>query len=127
MKQEINLTWAQKEKLRTIEQNRQQWPILSAFAKQKEWPINGVYQLIDEDSWKDVLTAAYKGEVPKVAAAFMLNVPNNINPYGTVMIGQRTSKFTDEKWRDWMAFLNAAAAECGIKIPMSKSQAAKYE
>ena len=114
------------EKMRTIEQNSQQWPILSAFSKQKQWPINGKLMLISPDAWKDILTAAYKQEVPQVAAAFMLIVPDNINPYGTVMIGSRTSKFNDKKWLEWMAFLNAAASECGIKIPVSKRDEARY-
>jgi hypothetical protein len=99
---------------RTLQNNRQQWPILTAFAKQLQWPINGAMQYMSADDWKDVLTAAYRQEMTRVAQGF---------DGGVVMLGHRTREFTAEEWPDWMAFLNWAAAEKGVKVPVSKKRA----
>ena len=97
---------------RTIDQNKQQWPILSAFSSQLPWPVNGVaIKLIPED-WKSILTAAYRNETGRVAQGF---------ESGMVFLGCQTSKFTKEEWPKWMEYLHWAAAEKGIKIPASKS------
>jgi hypothetical protein len=100
---------------RTLSHNRQQWPILSAFAKQLRWPINGAMQYISAEDWKDILTAAYRQESARVAMGF---------DGGVVMLGHRTREFSKEEWPEWMEFLNWAAAEKGVKVPVSKRQAA---
>ena len=110
---------------RTIDQNKAQWPILAAISAQRKWPIDGEMMLIDPESWKDLLSAAYRKEVPRVAKAFSLGTQNNYDS-GSVMIGQRTSKFKRGEFPDWLEYLNAAAAELGVKVPMSKKQAAMY-
>jgi len=115
-----------KAETRTIDQNKAQWPILSSISAQRKWPIDGEMMLIDPDSWKDILTAAYRKEVPRVAKAFSLGTQNNYDA-GSVMIGQRTSKFKRGEFPEWLEYLNAAAAELGVKVPMSKKQAAMYE
>lgn len=120
------------EKLRTVSMNRQQWPILIAFSKQRKWPIYGEYQYIDEHSWKHILTAAFFKEInnetpPMIAAGFSLNTPDNIDPAANVMLGYHTSKITEKLWPKWIAFLNAAAAECEVKIPVSKRVAKQYQ
>ena len=116
------------EETRSNADNRQQWPILQAFAAQKQWPVNGVYMLVDAESWKDILTSAFREETqPRIAAAFSLNVPGNIDHRGVVMLGKKTREFKKKEWPEWMAFLNAAAAECGIKVPLSKAQQSQYE
>ena len=98
-------------------QNAAQWPILTAFAEQLEWPINGVMQKITADDWKNILTAAYRQEVPRVAIG--LNG-------GIVMLGHRTREFKAKEWGEWMEFLKYVAAERGVKIPVSKREAEMY-
>lgn len=100
---------------RTLSHNRQQWPILSAFAKQLQWPINGAMQFISDEDYKDILTAAYRQEMTRIAQGF--------DGKGVVMLGHRTREFTAEEWPEWMAFLNWAAAEKGVKVPVSKRRA----
>ena len=53
---------------RTLDQNAAQWRILGAWAKQKEWLINGKKTFLHENDWKDILTATYEGEIaPRLA------------------------------------------------------------
>jgi hypothetical protein len=99
---------------RTIAQNSGQWPILSAFSKQVKWPINGQPQYISAEDWKDILTAAYRNETVRVAQGF---------EGGVVMLGLRTREFSEEEWPNWMAYLNWAAAEKGVKVSVSKRYA----
>jgi hypothetical protein len=93
---------------RSLAQNRYQWPILSAFAKQVMWPINGALQYILPDDWKDILTAAFRRETVRIAQGW--------DGHGVVMLGQRTSKFNKKEFADWIEFLNMAAAEKGVDI-----------
>lgn len=105
---------------RTLEQNAAQWPILQAFAEQVKWSVNGEMEYLTANEWKDVLTSAYRCETRvRIARAF--------GGGGVVMLGQRTSKFTKSEFPEWLEFLNFAAAEYGVKIPISKKQAAFYE
>lgn len=97
---------------RTAAQNRFQWPILNAWAKQKEWPINGVMTRISADDYKDILTAAFEGEtMPRVAMGYS---------GGIVMLGRRTSKYGKKKFSEWADWLVAASVVSGIKIPADK-------
>ena len=93
---------------RTQAQNRLMWPLLSVFASELEWPVNGYMTKMDADDWKDVLSAAFKGETVRLAMG--LNG-------GIVLLGQRTSKFTKKEFSDWIEFLYATAADRGIKLP----------
>lgn len=96
---------------RTNDQNKAQWPILQAFSDQLVWPVNGQLVKLSPEEWKDILTAAFRQEVPRVAMG--LNG-------GMVMLGQRTSKFKRNEWGAWMEFLNATAAERGVRVPAPK-------
>lgn len=101
-----------REETRKLYQNSQQWPILSAFAKQIPWPVNGVMTMITADDWKDILTAAFRNDTSmRIAQGF---------EGGTVILGQRTREFAVKEWPEWMAFLNWAAAEKNVKIPIGK-------
>ena len=97
-----------KPETRTQAQNRLMWPILSVFARDLLWPVNGHMVKMDEDDWKDVLSAAFRGE--NVRLAMGLNG-------GVVLLGQRTSKFTKKEFSDWIEFLYATAADRDIKLP----------
>lgn len=98
---------------RTLEQNRAQWPILQAFSDQLLWPVNGQMVKMEPEDWKDVLTAAFRQEVPRVAMGLT---------GGVVMLGQRTSKFKRDEFNEWLEFLNAIAVDRGVKIPAPKHQ-----
>ena len=92
---------------RNLDQNAAQWPILTAFAEQLQWPVNGAMTSMSPDEWKDVLTAAFRGE--KVRLAMGLDG-------GVVMLGLRTSKFSKSKFSEWLEFLNATAVHRGVEL-----------
>lgn len=92
---------------RTLEQNAAQWPILQAFSKQKQWPVNGVLEWITDEEYKDILTAAFYQENVRLAAGL---------DGGVVMLGRRTSKFKKKEFSDWLEFLNAAAVRFEIDL-----------
>lgn len=93
---------------RTVEQNAAQWRILKAWAKQKEWLINGQKTFLHEDDWKDILTATYEGEIaPRLAPGLY---------GGIVMLGRRTSKYEREKFSEWLDWLNHASVALGVDV-----------
>jgi NinB protein len=97
------------EPTRTLEQNAAQWPLLAGFAKQKQLCINGVMVWVTQYDWKDVLTATFNGEMRM--AVFDGKV---------IMLPQRTSTKTKKVFSDWMEYLFAMAAQCGVE-PIYKS------
>jgi len=100
------------EPTRTDEQNSAQWPYLTGFAQQKDWPVNGERVKLDEGDWKDLLTAAFEGETnPRVAMGW-----NG----GVVMLGRRTSKYGKKRFSEWYEWLMAAADLSGV-TPVYKS------
>jgi hypothetical protein len=131
------------DKIRSLNDNKAQWPILKAFSKHLQWPIEGELQWIDDKSFKHILTAGFikymkslgpeeawmvaRYEVQTLAAGFDLHSHNCYDQRGTVMMGYKTREFDEKLWPYWMEFLNAAATNCGVKVPVSKKQAAQYE
>ena len=98
---------------RTEGQNSAQWPILNAWAEQKEWPVNGVLCKLSAEEFKDILTAAFEGETsPRIAAGM-----NG----GVVMLGRRTRKYGKKRFGEWLEWLNAASHHAGIKVPAPKT------
>lgn len=97
-----------REPTRSLDQNAAQWPYLQAFADQVQWPINGVMTNLTPDDWKDILTAAYRADMVRVAPSF--------DGRGMVMLGQRTSRFGKKEFSDWLEFLKAAASERGVVV-----------
>ena len=98
------------EPTRTLEQNAAQWPYLQGFAEQKQACINGVMQWVTRDDWKDILTGVYRGEVRMA-----------VFDGKAIMLPLRTSKMGKRVFSDWMEFLVAMAAQCGIE-PVYKSE-----
>ena len=92
---------------RNLDQNAAQWPILEAFSKQLQWPINGQLTQMSAEEWKDVLTSAFKRETVRVAMGL---------DGGMVMLGSRTSKFKKAEFSEYLEFLNATAALRGVTI-----------
>lgn len=95
------------EPTRTLDQNAAQWPILQAFAEQLQWPVNGKLEWLNDEEWKDILTAAFKREQARVAPGL---------DGGMVLLGQRTSKFGKGEFSDWLEFLHATAAARGVDV-----------
>lgn len=94
---------------RTIAQNKYQWPVLNAWAAQKQWPINGEMTTISAEDYKDILTAAFEQETnPRIAKGY---------DGGIVMLGRRTSKYGKKRFSEWIEWLNAATEVAGIKVP----------
>jgi hypothetical protein len=93
---------------RSQAQNRLMWPILTEFSRQLEWPVNGRMTKMEPDEWKDVLTAAHKGEGVRLAMGL---------DGGVVMLGQRTSKFNKAQFADFIEFLYATAADREVHLP----------
>ena len=102
-----------KPETRTQAQNRLMWPLLTAFSQQLEWPINGRMGKVDENDWKDILTAAFHEE--SVRLAMGLNG-------GVVLLGQRTSKFSKAKFSEFIEFLFATASDRGVKLPALEAE-----
>jgi hypothetical protein len=95
------------EPTRSLDQNAAQWPILTAFAEQLEWPINGRMEKLSEEDWKDLLTAAFKREQARIAPGL---------DGGMVLLGQRTSQFGKSVFSEWLEFLHATAADRGVEL-----------
>ena len=92
---------------RTVEQNKVQWPILQAWATQKEWQINGKACHLSKEDWKDILTAAFEKEDVRIAPGL---------DGGMVLLGARTHKFGKKKFSAWIEWLKAASAQQGVEI-----------
>ena len=92
---------------RNGDQNAAMWPILDAFSEQLEWPVNGKMVKMTAEEWKDILTAAFRQEVPRVAMG--LNG-------GMVMLGHKTREFGKREFSEWLDFLHATAVERGVRI-----------
>jgi hypothetical protein len=89
---------------RSLDQNAKMWPMLTDFAKQVQWPVNGEMTHLDADDWKALLTAAFEQEArmaPGIRGGF-------------VMLGARTSKYGRRKMAEFITFLYAEGNERGI-------------
>lgn len=95
------------EQTRNLAQNAAQWPILTEFSKQLQWPVNGRMVNMTPDEWKDVLTAAFKREQARLAMGL---------DGGVVMLGQRTREFSKSEFGEWLEFLNQVAADRGVNL-----------
>ena len=93
---------------RTAAQNRLMWPILTAFSQQLLWPVNGRMERLAPDEWKDLLTAAFRGESVRLAMGLS---------GGVVMLGTRTSRFSKAQFSEWIEFLYATAADREVALP----------
>lgn len=96
-----------KEQARNLDQNAAQWPVLEAFSKQLQWPVNGQMVSMAPEEWKTVLTAAFKQEKARIAMGL---------DGGVVMLGLRTSKMGKKEFSEWLDFLHATAALRGVEL-----------
>lgn len=95
------------EPTRNLDQNAAQWPILQAFADQLQWPVNGAMVWMTPEEWKDLLSSAFRRETVRVAMGL---------DGGMVMLGSRTSEFGKKQFSEWLAFLQATAADRGVDL-----------
>jgi len=92
---------------RSLDANAAMWPILEAFSRQLDWPVNGSMVKMTADEWKDVLSAAFKRETVRMAMGL---------DGGVVMLGRRTSKMAKVEFSEWLEFLHATAAMKGVIV-----------
>lgn len=95
------------EETRTVEQNSVMWPYLRAISNQKDWVVNNGVTKMTPEEWKDVLTAAFHQEEPRMAVGIS---------GGLIMLGHRTSNFSKKEWGEWMEFLKCFCAQNSIKV-----------
>jgi hypothetical protein len=98
-----------REPKRTLDSNACMWATLADIARQVEWPHTkgGEWKigLMDSDSWKAVLTAAFEQETKQAQGI----------GGGTVMLGARTSQYSRRKMGELLEFVHAFGAERGVK------------
>ena len=92
---------------RNLDQNALLWVLLSAFADQLEWPVNGRMVKLTADDWKDLLTAAYRRETQRVAMGI---------DGGMVMLGMRTSKLNKREFAELIEFIQSVAVDRGVEL-----------
>jgi hypothetical protein len=95
------------EPTRSLNANAAMWPILEAFSQQLQWPVNGLMTLLTPEEWKDILSAAFFQQQPRVAMGLS---------GGMVLLGQRTSKFSKKQFSDWLDFINSIAIDRGVVV-----------
>ena len=85
---------------RTLDSNDKLWPMLRDISRQVEW--HGQY--LKDHEWKDVLTAALKGQkaVPGIEGGF-------------VVIGAHTSKMDQQTFSDLIELAYAFGGEHGVE------------
>jgi hypothetical protein len=96
-----------REPTRNLEQNALMWVLPQAFSDQLKWPVNGDRVRLEPEEWKDILSAAFEQETQRVAMG--LNG-------GMVLLGKRTSKFSRRQFADFTTFIQATAADRGVKL-----------
>ncbi len=101
-----------KDMTRSLDQNALLWPLLECFESQKLWPVDGELVKVDSETWKDILTAAFKGERMKFA--------KGING-GLVMIGLRTSTMGKKEFSEFIEFIYAEGSNLGIDFDRKKA------
>lgn len=94
---------------RTLDANACMWATLADIARQVEWPHtkagNWTIGLMDSDSWKAILTAAFEQETKQAQGI----------GGGTVMLGARTSQYSRRKMGEFLELVQAFGAERGVK------------
>lgn len=96
-----------REPKRNTSQNALLWVLLTAFAEQLDWPVNGRMVKMSAEDWKDVLSAAFRREQNRVA----MGVDG-----GMVILGLRTSKMGKREFGEFLEFVQSVAAERGVSL-----------
>lgn len=96
-----------KEPSRSLDQNAALWPLLTEFSEQLLWPVNGRMVKMEPEEWKDVLSAAFRGEQARLAMGL---------DGGVVMLGLRTSKMNKREFSEFLEFIFSVAADRGVVL-----------
>ena len=91
--------------LRTIEQNRLMWAILSDLANQVDWPVDGKMQKLSPDDWKHIMTAGLRKEH---------RVAQGIDG-GFVILGQYTHKMNKSEMNELIDLIQAFGTQHNVK------------
>jgi len=94
---------------RTDAQNDLMWPRIRAIAKKVDWDGDR----LSEDDWKDILTAGFREE----------RVVPGITPGTVVRLGLRTSKLSKSEMGQFLDFIDAFAAERGVRLDADEQAA----
>ena len=89
---------------RTVEQNRLMWKLLTDISEQVEWPVDGLKQKIDPESWKHIMTAGLKKH-QRVAAGI---------DGGFVILGQFTHRMNKAEMAELIELIQCFGAEHGV-------------
>ena len=95
------------EETRSLEQNALMWPCLRLFARNVKLAVDGEQTLLDEETWKDVLTGAFTGEQARMVK------------YGgaLILVGRSTSQMGKKVFADFLTFLLAEMATRELVLP----------
>ena len=94
------------EETRTLEQNALMWPVLREFSKQLQIPVNGLMAYLPEETWKDVLTAAFNGE----------QLQTVVYQGHLILTGKSTSNMTKREFCEFLTWLLAEAVDREIDL-----------
>lgn len=93
------------DELRTLEQNKLMWALLTDLSNQVDWPVDGLMQKLDPDDWKHIMTAGLRRH-QRVAAGI---------DGGFVILGQYTHKFIKAEMSELIELIYAFGSERGVK------------
>lgn len=103
----VKVTLQECKATRTLEQNSRLWLLLTAVAKQKQWPVDGDMQHLSPEDWKDIFTASLRRH-QRVAKGI---------EGGFVMLGARTSRMSVGEMVELQDLIEAFMAEHDIALP----------
>ena len=106
------------DKTRTLEQNAAQWPYLTGFSRQLQWPVNGKMERLSRDEWKDILTAAFEQDT-------RMRLAQSLDGAWVVMLGRRTRDYGKNKFSEWIEFLKATAVDRGVEPVFARDRGRK--
>lgn len=91
--------------VRSLEQNRKMWAMLTDIARSIPWVINGELQHASPAEWKDLLTAYLRRD---------LRIAQGLDG-GVVILGLRTHRMTIRQMSDLIELMTAFGTERGVK------------
>lgn len=80
------------------------WAMLGDISKQVQWNVDGKLQLVDKESWKEILSAGLT-KTQRVAQGI---------DGGFVLLGSRTSKMGVKQMAELIEFIQWFGAEKGV-------------
>jgi hypothetical protein len=91
--------------IRSNEANKKMWAMLRDISRQVDWPVDGLIQKVDEESWKHIFSAGLRKH-QRVAAGI---------EGGFVILGQHTSQFSRREMADLITIMFAFGDERSVR------------